>query len=163
MRFVFDLDGTLVETLTAVRAAYLAAGVVVPETAYNQPVGDWCTPAQHDAKNNVYRLMLLRYGKPNMLLYLYAWQTRSPVLTGASQRAVELVQELYGPLNVELVGATLDQKIAWLNAQSEPGTYVDDDPVARERVQQETRWNSISPGEFPRSSSPPVPTPVSKA
>ena len=40
--FVWDLDGTLLDSRDAVRRAYLEAGVVMPDDAWGKPWQVWC-------------------------------------------------------------------------------------------------------------------------
>ncbi len=50
---VFDLDGTLVETMTANFHAYRAVGEVPPNDFHQVPWQSWTSKEMHDAKNKV--------------------------------------------------------------------------------------------------------------
>jgi beta-phosphoglucomutase-like phosphatase (HAD superfamily) len=158
MLYVFDLDGTLIDSEKAVRESYKAIGVSMPVSAWGQPAGTWATQAQRNAKNECYRFMLKRYGQM-LPLYEQVSIARAIVITAASLRATQVVQALYGPLNVMLTGATMSDKIRYLRTLAWSGIYVDDNPHARTRVNEETGWSSISPKDCLRSFSQPVPTP----
>lgn len=145
---VFDLDGTLVDTRLAVVEAYHMAGVKPADIRWGQPWHTWLKdPAAHEHKNYVYPIALKRLAKALPLLEV-ACRMRAPVITGASFLAVKAVCERFSvELDVRLMSARLEDKVAWLNAQG-PGTYVDDDAAVRAAVEGGTPWDPISPEEY---------------
>ena len=97
--FIFDIDGTLVDTRVALRDAYIAAGVdpsLIAEFCGKSPWKAWCTQEIHDKKTALYRSALLKYGKRGpaypLLKYVKSIGVEVAALTGASASAVaELV------------------------------------------------------------------------
>jgi len=149
--YVFDLDGTLVHTRTAVIQAYLAVGVAMPADAWGKPWQSWLKDETlHRRKNEVYPEALRAYAAPMPLLEV-AVRLDAPVITGASRDAVRAVRATFAPtLNIALVGANRTEKTWWLSAQKDkiPGTYVDDNPLVRVRMREDLKsWKVISPGE----------------
>lgn len=144
--WVFDLDGTLVNTYEAVRRAYLEVGVEMPTDAWGQPWQEWCSPVQHAAKCLVYPEFVRRYAT-RLPLYDFARDTRAPVLTGASLEAVRAVQQCFGPLNIRGVEQTITDKITALGDFSSDlrRVYVDDDSKALALVALRTDWVIMSP------------------
>lgn len=158
---VFDLDGTLIDTREAVREAYLAAGVEMPDAAWGKPWHEWLLQDRtteeavkiHRKKNELYREALRHYGCILPCLS-YALQLGAPIITGASITGVSHVKAWldengYRGLNVALSGATYDLKQMWLNTvHSTRGIYVDDDADARAKLRESTRWLITSPEQF---------------
>lgn len=148
MEWVFDLDGTLIDSQEAVRRAYEAAGVRMPPEAWGKPWREWLgDEAAHRRKEALYPEFLRQYARPKAL-YRTAQRLRAPVLTGASGAAAKAVQEAFGPLSVALAGATAEAKGRWLAARAAGGFYVDDllhdDPRLR---RQATQWSLLVPRE----------------
>lgn len=148
-RFVFDLDGTLLDTRQAVKEAYRAAGVEMPDECWGLPWREWLTmpnAAEIHKRKNVYYYKTVSIYAKRMPLFSIALQGQYPVITGASWVAVEHVLLMFGKLNVCLREADFDAKIQWLD-ERKPGTYVDDLPEARQRVKEATEWKVMSPEE----------------
>jgi phosphoglycolate phosphatase-like HAD superfamily hydrolase len=139
MLFVFDLDGTLIESEAAVRAAYQAAGVTMPPGVWGAPVGDWCTPEQHAAKQEAYPQMLQQHASGGRALPLWRWipATGRVIVTGASEAsALAALRWLDIPHHfLALTGADADAKARYISARMashNPVVYVDCDyAVAR--------------------------------
>lgn len=148
----FDLDGTLVDTEVATRKAYRWAGVKMPRGAWGKPWREWLNdPEAHAHKQRVYPIALKAHARALPLLQV-AVRLNAPVLTGASYDTVAAILETFHVrLDVRLIGATAEDKLAWLSVNPR-GTYVDDDARFRERVEEETPWSAISPEEWLRSS-----------
>lgn len=91
-KIAIDLDGTMIDSTAALVAAYREAGV---EYVPNVPWREWCTPAQHDVKDLVYRGILRRLGRVLPLGRL-AEEGSWPVLTGASDTSIATVREVLG-------------------------------------------------------------------
>lgn len=153
--FVFDLDGTLVDTREAVRQAYLAVGVVYPTGAWGIPWQEWTQLSGNDAerihtaKNAAYPAALKKYAK-RLPLLPYALYLDAPILTGASRGAVRTLEEWLGvKLNVVLTSATTSDKINWLNDHMSSNAlthvYVDDDMKVCRQVEEGTSWLSLVP------------------
>jgi hypothetical protein len=150
MLAVFDLDGTLIDNELAVRNAYKMAGVTMPDDAWGNPIGDWCTPEQYKVKQEVYRSCLKLYAKDG--LGLFYWTTSfayKTILTGASRRsAFDALYFLGIPGgNLSLVSATLEDKIGWIKKAmlDNPVTYVDCDRRIAEKIKKETKCHILVP------------------
>ena len=150
MTYVFDLDGTLVDTRLAVEKAYAYAGVVMPEFAWGRPWYEWLDDAQvHAVKTRVYPQFVKQFATP-MPLFEHALRLNALVITGASVSAVLAIQQAFAPtLRVALTGASLAEKIEFLNFMPGPltGIYVDDNAQARCDIARETRWQVQTPAE----------------
>lgn len=155
--WVFDLDGTLVDTQKAVRVAYARAGVNMPEGVWGKPWRQWLplvtinAEFAHLTKNLHYPSALTSHAKELPLLR-HARRMRAPILTGASESAAFAVSlRFFGipPLNIVLTEAMLLDKILWLNKQTSASeiTYVDDDSTARAVVANNTRCRVLTPEE----------------
>lgn len=145
--WVFDLDGTLVNTQESVRQAYLKAGITMPNDAWGTPWFDWCPRNVHELKNLHYPEMLNRYAT-TLPLFDVAVGTNAPVITGASANAVTAVKRRFcSNLNVQAFGLTRIQKAEWLTRHWRQGSniYVDDDQVTRQVIEERTRWLALSP------------------
>lgn len=150
MLAVFDLDGTLIDNEVAVREAYRMAGVAMPDDAWGKPVGGWCTPEQHAIKQEVYKACLNLYGRDG--LGLFYWTTafaHKTILTGASRRSAHDALEFLGIPggNLSLYGASLVEKIAWINGamKVEPIVYVDCDRDIAMKIEKETKCRILVP------------------
>lgn len=157
---VFDLDGTLIDTREAVREAYLAAGVEMPDAAWGKPWHTWLpqlpnlrlSPEEiHKIKNANYKHCLREHGRVLPCLQ-YAVQLDAPIITGASVQAIAhvktwLSEQGYHLRSVDLFGASYDMKQFWLNTTSR-GIYVDDDVDVRVKLRESTRWLVASPEQF---------------
>lgn len=145
--WVFDLDGTLVDTRKAVEEAYHLAGVHMPPEMWGRPWQQWLNNARvHSLKNKLYHQTLRQYGVKLPLLEV-ALQLDAPVLTGASSAAVRTIMQRWASgLNIALVEATPLMKAVWLN-QHEPGTYVDDSEHTRAVIREKTQWRVMTPTE----------------
>ena len=55
MTYLFDLDGTLVNTRLAVKEAYRQVGIEMPDDAWGKPWTEWLNNKfAHDAKAKIY-------------------------------------------------------------------------------------------------------------
>ena len=153
--YIFDLDGTLIDSQEAVKQAYKRVGVDMPETAWGRPSTEWLSvPQLHKQKNDYYLVCLKLYGTALPLL-VYAQEYRCPVLTGASRQAVAHVQTVFGQLNMGLCGASREQKVEYLQLlknyrqrqRKYPITYVDDDAQARDLIRKKVTCTVLSPKE----------------
>jgi hypothetical protein len=139
------MDGTLIDTRTAVRMAYLRAGVVMPDIAWGKPWQEWLYDKEvHTRKNRAYAEMVLKFARA-LPLYWMAYQLKAPVLTGASRDAAAIVKTSFPGLHITLTDASALQKAEWLNAYMERGIYVDDCARTRLFVAERTLWKVISP------------------
>lgn len=66
----FDLDGVLIDSRAAVKAAYLSAGVEQPDDAWGKPAESWLPDltdepgAVHEAKQRAYPRALVNHARP---------------------------------------------------------------------------------------------------
>lgn len=165
--WVFDLDGTLVDTRRAVLDAYGRAGVNMPEDAWGLPWQDWLiTPegrpdfARHALKNAAYPDCVARLARRLDLLE-FAVSNRCPILTGASRPAVEAIEACFGvTLNVRGYSMKVGDKVSWLRGEGDVySVYVDDDENARRTIRVATSWRVLCPTHaYQLLSSPPAPT-----
>ena len=145
MIWLFDMDGTLVDTLRATREAYRKAGMKMPEGAWGKPWYDWCTEEVHKEKQRIYPNTLREFGRILPAAELFKIVGGS-ILTAASARSVEAVMqlldiapELQGDMHTE---CSAQDKIdiindMWLLHQSKV-VYVDDNLEFGKRVLRET-------------------------
>lgn len=145
MQFVFDLDGTLLDTEEAVRKAYIMAGVTPPANFFGRPAWEWMkdTPLNrelHKQKNRHYKETTWRMVTALPMLELFD-RTKGIILTGASQEAARMLCEKFNIQPSKLLTClSVKDKINWLNKQEEPGIYFDDDHIACETMLRNTRW-----------------------
>lgn len=147
--YVFDLDGTLIDTQKAVREAYRIIGVEMPADAWGRPWKEWLNdPFAHQCKNDVYPKMVAMHARA-LPLFDHATRLNAPILTGASPGAVHTIKSWFWGLNIALVGASLEDKARWLNAHERRPLcyYVDDLESARRYVKTHTRWIVLAPDE----------------
>lgn len=146
-RWAADLDGTLVDTRTAVEEAYKAVGVTPPEGFWGCPWTEWLSdPIAHERKAIVYPTFLSQHGRLLPLAQELVQQVKFgrtvQILTGASLAGYRAALRLI-PVSSKKVffqcGLTGDQKIQWLQQYS-GGVYWDDDERFLERVARETAW-----------------------
>lgn len=147
IRWVFDLDGTLMDTREAVKHAYLLAGVRMPNDAWGKPWREWTTKDVHDKKNAMYPIALHNFASPLPLLD-YAVKLRSHILTAASLDAVLALKQVgwlpaRTPFTSEL---SREQKVDWLRHHGW-GVYVDDDSETRTLAKERTTWKILTPQE----------------
>lgn len=145
MLYVYDLDGTLIDSKIAVEESYKAAGVSPPPDFWGKPFsawsGDW---RAHEMKNELYPEMLKKYGARKFCADLMA-TTEGYILTGASYDAA-----LYAIQFLGLSDATLGiydecddaRKLRKLEELGE-GIYFDDDFRFCQRVKELTTWQAI--------------------
>lgn len=104
IRFIYDMDGTLVDTRKAIRMAYMRAGIKVPADAWGKTWRDWgCPEDVHKEKARLYPNFVREYGRILPAASLLAL-TGGRVLTGASLEAVTAVKEVL-KINFDLLGA----------------------------------------------------------
>ncbi len=139
------MDGTLVDTHLAVRKAYEAVGVEMPDDAWGRPWIEWLKDGDaHRQKNLIYPKMLRKYARSLPLLD-YAVRHKSPVITGASATAAVAVMNQF-KIDVVLVGANAERKKNYLSHRP-PGIYVDDHEATRRLIHETTQWETFSPQE----------------
>jgi len=131
MRWLFDMDGTIVDTHRALRMCYRKAGITMPEDAFGKRWQEWCPEDIHREKIRLYPNFLREYVRILPAADLLRL-TRGAVLTGASHQAVNAVQFIIGDFDVEGQNCTEDEKIAIMIAHhypkltGEPLMWVDD-------------------------------------
>jgi hypothetical protein len=132
VHFVFDMDGTLVDSFAAVKEAYRLVGFkLLPEHWGKTWKEIGVTPEQHKEKNALYSTCLRSQGR---ILHAATLMqvVEGKVLTGASVEAAKAVFDLLGlPLQNHLLaaGVTQEQKFGHLRKLAKDGRvfYVDDD------------------------------------
>jgi phosphoglycolate phosphatase-like HAD superfamily hydrolase len=139
--YVFDLDGTLLDTRAAVIEAYRIVGVTPPKDFFGRSWKEWLKDERkHREKNEAYRHCLGLIEELPLLEMLR--NTNSMILTGASLEAVSLLRKRFfptwfGAAHTEL---TIAGKVDILNGLDEIGMYFDDDESAINTVKKETKW-----------------------
>ena len=112
--YIFDLDGTLVDTHAAVTEAYRRVGVIMPDDAWGMPWTAWLkSKVLHERKAKVYPECLKEFAS-KLPLFDFAQQHHAPIITGASPRAVHAIQNQFGQLNIIKTSCTRQEKITWL-------------------------------------------------
>ena len=132
IKFIFDMDGTIVDSQKAVRIAYKKAGLVVPEDAWGKTAREWdCPPDIHEMKCRLYPAVLLSTGR-RMHAADFLETVHGSVITGAGLPAVEAVRKFLRH-DFPLVGhsCTHEMKMDVLRSEAAIGGitvfYVDDD------------------------------------
>jgi len=142
--YVFDLDGTLIDSGRAVLAAYRAAGLEPPPDFWGKPFNAWSDDWRaHDKKNKLYPEMLKKFGKRLPCADLMEI-TGGHILTGASRDATLYALQFLN-LHVEGIHTDCDdaEKLRQLGQQEEPGIYFDDDYRFCQRVRELTKWQVV--------------------
>lgn len=142
MNFAFDLDGVLVDTQHALRAAYLSVGVTPPDNFNTVGWETWCTREQHDARNEALP-SFAELVRPLPLLK-FALQRRAPVLSSCSRPALKWVQKAIPSVAMLQVVCELrfESKLNAIRAIGETGVYFDDNSEFCDTVARETRWQA---------------------
>lgn len=144
MKWVFDMDGTLVDTLRATREAYRKAGLKMPEGAWGKTWNEWCPEDVHLEKQRIYPNMLREFGRvlPAAELFKLVGGT---ILTAASAPSGIAVEDLLGVTFWDMrFEHTSDMKVEFIRAEcyasveGEKLVYVDDNIEFGKRVLAET-------------------------
>lgn len=123
----YDLDGTIVDTRPAVKAAYLAAGLSEYKDEYwGKTAAEWhCPPDVHARKSQLYG-QYLHLATPG---WAYRFYTATPgaILTGASGEAVQLLRQKFQLPLATPYGYSLDvdAKVRILVARCAAGAYIE--------------------------------------
>lgn len=150
---VFDVDGVIVDSHAAVRAAYKLVGVEMPDDAWGKPWHVWLPQLVgstfeaedlHGKKNYVYTAML-RDGQVRPLAGASVAHRLAPAqrsfLTGASAQAARAALRAAGlPRGRLWSGCTAEDKAARLLRLAGRGVYVDDDPAAGKSITAAAGW-----------------------
>jgi phosphoglycolate phosphatase-like HAD superfamily hydrolase len=144
--YVYDLDGTLIDSKRAVVEAYKAAGINPPDDFWGKPFSAWCDAnVAHERKNDLYPEMLKKYGKRLPTADLMA-ETGGHILTGASYDATLYALGFLGLMTVvDCIYDSCDDatKLRQLEKLGESGFYFDDDFRFCQRVRELTKWQAI--------------------
>lgn len=165
--YVFDFDGTLVDTKAATIAAYTEAGVKKTPEEWEAVWGlkwrEWLHGDEAEEIHSRKTKYLHKYMHTVRILPLMsaALQLRVPVITGASPAAVSQTlftlsvrfPEVTG-LKIVLVGVDTMQKVDYLDWASAENNmdliYVDDSQRVRDLMNLlpgDKRWKAISPSD----------------
>lgn len=150
MRYAFDLDGTLIDSQTAVLNAYLKAGVNPPPNFFVMPWRNWLQGQEaerlHALKNKIYVEQMIPHIKALPLMNLYksmcgiSWGADPVVLTGASSEAVAAIRRQFilhrGEWHCEM---SVSDKIDWMNTEGK-GIMFEDQLDAAKQMKEYTRW-----------------------
>lgn len=140
--FIYDLDGTLLDSRDAVRRAYAEVGVTMPDDAWGRPWQTWCGVEPHSRKVVVYDRMLKAgevstFPSLDVVREQLARNEHVGILTGASHEAVRAFIRLHDIHGVALLGwsMTRPQKKHVLHSLRYNGntphiTYIDDEDTA---------------------------------
>lgn len=144
MNFVFDLENTLVATRDAVASAYQAVGVELPEDFHVRNWREFCTEAQHAAKNHIYHHFAF---KMRILPAMSLWRSlpTALILSGISEAALEVVLNNVPVLEGARIIPALPRvrKIEFISKLKGGGLYVDDDIDACLQVRQLGGWQVL--------------------
>jgi phosphoglycolate phosphatase-like HAD superfamily hydrolase len=156
MHYVFDLDGTLVDTKELVRAAYKRVGVTPPDDFFGKSWREWLKDEKlHQKKNQVYAAMMPGHLKALPLMSLYrtlmsayendADQLFPPyVLTGASAEAAKNVFRVLGIKKYLLIPEqTISMKIDWMNKHAAQGIMFEDNQDHATLMRIRTKWTIV--------------------
>ncbi len=147
--YIFDLDGTLVDTRAAVKEAYRRVGVTMPDDAWGVPWTAWLkSKSLHENKAKAYPRCLKEFAS-KLPLFDFAQKHQAPIITGASTLAVQAIEKEFGQLNIIKTYASRQEKIKWIinicdgtfkvptgaGNRVEGVIYVDDDEVVIARLQ----------------------------
>lgn len=153
MRWVFDLDNTLVYTRLANQVAYRYVGVEPPPDFHVRPWQQWCSPEDHDKKADALPRLLAQHA---YLLPSFGilQALGGEILTNASQASYDATVAVF-PLVGQYratISMTPADKLEWLlreqdTAQS-PGIYLDDSTELVEQVRSRTRWQALDTSGF---------------
>jgi len=147
MRYIWDLDNTLVHTREAALQAYLLTGTVPPEDFHTRPWQTWCSEADRLRKEEAYPTALRGHARPTPLFDL--WRVKGgPIITNTAPASVDVLRRMFSELNDVPIGAGMDptSKIEYLRLLSEDGltgVYVDDSAETCRRVREETKWQAV--------------------
>lgn len=147
MLIAFDLDGVLVDTRQATEEAYKAVGVHMPPNAWGQPWHVWLNdPVLHAKKQSIYPKYLKAYARERPL-YRMAQAMGAPVLTCASDKSIDAISTMYGPLDFYRVDSQ-HGKALLLAELGREGIFVDDSFEVRRIVADYTQWSVLSPEAY---------------
>ena len=149
MNFVYDMDGTLIDTKEAVFRAYESANFNMTEELWNKPWQEiGISKEQHDEKCKIYPHFLKKYSKPLALYYLYQ-KIPGYILTGASLDACREIVKLYNiPHYMIKCNLTKEEKIQILQGLGYENCYYYDDDVSIENdIITRTRYTFINANE----------------
>jgi len=128
MRYVFDLDGTLVDTREANRQAYLRAGIEPAHDFHQIPWQRWTVKEIHDQKNLYLPDEMKIYAQRLPLLDL-ALSLNALVLSNISSEALDALLEVVPERNRLLIKYEMppNQKVRYLGQElGGEGVYFDD-------------------------------------
>lgn len=147
MNYIFDLENTLVHTKEAVRAAYVAAGVDLPEDFFVMPWPSFCSAEEHNRKNEIYHHFAY---KIRILPAFNLWRATpgAVILSGISEAALGVVRDTVPELQQARIhyGMHRKQKIDFVAHLKGGGLYVDDDVQACLAVSQLGGWQVMIAG-----------------
>jgi hypothetical protein len=147
MRYIWDLDNTLVHTREAALQAYLFTGTTPPDNFHTRPWQTWCSPEDRELKERMYPTMLLQFARPTPLFDL--WKVKGgPIITNTAPTSVDVLRRMLPELNDVPIGAGMDptSKVEYLQILSGDGltgVYVDDSAETCRRVREETKWQAM--------------------
>lgn len=148
MNFVFDLDGTLIDTKEATYQAYKHVGINMPDEAWGLPWYEWLDSADiHDEKTKIYPEMLKRHAKILPTLNS-ALEVDGFLLTSASISSVMTIFRTFNFI-LPILGTSCnnDLKINRLN-KLKPGLCIDDNVIFGELLEEHTEFKYVHPDDF---------------
>lgn len=141
MNFIFDLDGTLLDTKTAVILAYDAAGYSMDEDRFGKTADQLqIPPAFRARKAELYPGFIPKYVKPLGMFRMFQYLPHPMIITGASKSAVDALKVYYPELSraAEIdYNMSLQDKIGFLMRTFGETLYFDDDHSACDAINRE--------------------------
>jgi phosphoglycolate phosphatase-like HAD superfamily hydrolase len=145
MNFVYDFDGVLVDTKTAIKQAWRKVGVNPPKDFWKVPYQEWFTGHSdvYEERNRVFIKSCMHLVRPLPMLEV-AQQTGGVILTnGAQERVVAILEKLSVKNCIVKCGLDIASKAKELNAFEQTGIYFDDYWENVLIIRKLTKWNAV--------------------
>lgn len=145
MKYAYDLDGTLADTISALRAAYQEAGTNPPLNFHLLTWREWLKDEEiHRRKNHLYITKYVKTIRPLPLANLFQ-HTGGTIITGASMSAAFAVtQHLFPNALVDICHSlTAAGKVAVLRRIADTGIVFDDSVDTINLIRRDSKWTAF--------------------